>query len=945
MGDSRFTTESGSDGSFQIPGGQIGARIAVQIDDPRYVSASSTGILSKDSSLTLTARPGATINGRLVYPDGTPAAGITVFTEADRPSTMNAYIHADTGADGSYTLTGLATGKVYIETAPQKPNSDWVSAAAQDIYVTEGGTTNVPDIVMSHGATITGRVADKDGHPISDVPVGCYGPHRPEAQSACIADVTDLFGRYTLRVAPGTSMVYLQDVPPGSLRSQQMKRVDVADGASATVDFEIAQGAKVDGVLVDQSGKPLPGVEIRFGKQNNWDAPAVLSGQDGSFHASGLESGKLIAIAGSGWDIVSGGEVVTDTADPFRIVLQRTPVATISGMVTSPNGAPIGNVDITAQIMPPMGVGVSTNVVAQTDASGRYTLADVPTGREIRLEIRKSGYSLKTGGVVSSTGKDRYLVSDAVLAATNGTLTAKVLDGQGNPAVGALVASPDVDVVHFVTTDSSGAFTLNNLMDGPIRVMAASGPSCGMLTEQPGTPVNISLGAARTPSAQSDDALARQVLSDVATASDKSNYYARTFLPATLAGVDPEGAYTLAEYVDGSHRQWACDAVISSVIGLNDTKQRAWVATKIDSLHGGPAKQSLQIQLGIQESNTDPEPARKAYHDAVKSIRKPDKAEWAGLARMIYYGTRIGAPDADRFFDLAVAKAKGEPSPNGAPDSLEDFARVVGPASTAVALRAVGLVPEDTLHTPRADILAQIACRMADDDPAQARDLLASSKPSPFAYGITAVKIVDKTAATDPDGALALARTITDSAHRAVALARVAAYRPAQERVKLYREAFGLAIYDPKGYILAPWIAAVAYSNDPVEGASLLAKARAQVDKPDQNGYERQTDLPYAFYSATVAPGESRMRIEIDFARSQARTQQTWSLVPCAMAMAAVDPTRALEIAKQIPGDAGFDAQRKIAQYLLSSQPVRDTLRFDRWSASDTWVPGTPTEW
>lgn len=87
------------------------------------------------------------------------------------------------------------------------------------------------------------------------------------------------------------------------------------------------------------------------------------------------------------------------------------------------------------------------------------------------------------------------------------------------------------------------------------------------------------------------------------------------------------------------------------------------------------------------------------------------------------------------------------------------------------------------------------------------------------------------------------------------------------------------------------------------------------------------------------------MRIEIDFARSQARTQQTWSLVPCAMAMAAVDPTRALEIAKQIPGDAGFDAQRKIAQYLLSSQPVRDTLRFDRWSASDTWVPGTPTEW
>ena len=43
--------------------------------------------------------------------------------------------------------------------------------------------------------------------------------------------------------------------------------------------------------------------------------------------------------------------------------------------------------------------------------------------------------------------------------------------------------------------------------------------------------------------------------------------------------------------------------------------------------------------------------------------------------------------------------------------------------------------------------------------------------------------------------------------------------------------------------------------------------------------------------------------------------------------------------------DFRFDARRKIAQYLLATDAVRATLRFDRWMATDTWKPGTPTGW
>ena len=39
------------------------------------------------------------------------------------------------------------------------------------------------------------------------------------------------------------------------------------------------------------------------------------------------------------------------------------------------------------------------------------------------------------------------------------------------------------------------------------------------------------------------------------------------------------------------------------------------------------------------------------------------------------------------------------------------------------------------------------------------------------------------------------------------------------------------------------------------------------------------------------------------------------------------------------------EAMRKIAQYVLAPVAVRLGIPFDRWHASDTWIPGTPTGW
>jgi hypothetical protein len=107
----------------------------------------------------------------------------------------------------------------------------------------------------------------------------------------------------------------------------------------------------------------------------------------------------------------------------------------------------------------------------------------------------------------------------------------------------------------------------------------------------------------------------------------------------------------------------------------------------------------------------------------------------------------------------------------------------------------------------------------------------------------------------------------------------------------------------------------------------------------------------FAFYWAQVNPAEARLRMEVEFAQrlhGDNPQGRFFSLVPPMLAMSAVDVDRALELARSIPEtdpNTRFDAQRKIAQYVLASQEVRRTMPFDRWCASDTWIPGTSRQW
>jgi hypothetical protein len=147
-------------------------------------------------------------------------------------------------------------------------------------------------------------------------------------------------------------------------------------------------------------------------------------------------------------------------------------------------------------------------------------------------------------------------------------------------------------------------------------------------------------------------------------------------------------------------------------------------------------------------------------------------------------------------------------------------------------------------------------------------------------------------------------------------------------------------------------IAALAYEKDPALGRRFFADLKSRLARLRPDEVIDAAPVPdFAFYYARVDPLESRLLLERAWRRQVERHAKLdvvihWDGGQYALAMAAMDVERALEMARQLRDERErFETQRKIAQYVLSSDEVRRTMPFYRWATSrDNWTPGTTAD-
>ncbi|WP_028045224.1 carboxypeptidase regulatory-like domain-containing protein [Cellulomonas sp. URHE0023] len=261
--------------SFTAPNGS--AWVSELYDDAHTPETQTVVPLAPGASVTLhdaVLARGGTISGRILAPDGTPRAGIEVYASTDSGNGGG----ATTGADGAYTITGLADGDYLVNA-----QSDWGAnlvgvvypgtthwADAEHVHVSGAAPVLLGDMTLVAGASITGTVFGPDGAPLAGATVYALSQDGQDGSS------TGSDGTFTIKLLPpGTYQVMARnwfDAPvkivrtyyaatPGETRASQSTPVPLAAGGAAEgIDIHAAaQGSAQATVVATVAHAPVLG--------------------------------------------------------------------------------------------------------------------------------------------------------------------------------------------------------------------------------------------------------------------------------------------------------------------------------------------------------------------------------------------------------------------------------------------------------------------------------------------------------------------------------------------------------------------------------------------------------------------------------------------------------------------------------------------------------------
>jgi hypothetical protein len=530
---------AGADGSFRITGLGAGRIIlTAQTDDDRAGDEPTEvllGIAETATDVDVFVAPALSIAGRVVYDDGSPAAGAGVTVQQRGEATM-----VTAGDDGRFRVGGARPGRYRLR------------AEAEDSLKSEGVTVEVDrapvtDVVLTvaRGAYVTGRVEPAGPAEITVIPEDDGGGIKME-DGFLDLDLTG--GPATRTAADGTFRI--GPFPPGTVtlggKAPDGKRgeteVTVDAGGAAGVVIALEARGSIAGRVATKKGVPVPGAVVSLRRAtgpgglrrttivNGVDigADRAPCDGDGRFAVAGLDAGT--------WELTVlddlGAPIAFDRKDadaPERVELaanqQRSGVelvveakdGVIEGVVLGPDGAAVPDAWVTVapeeqrlpglgRIRGPGGPGragppepeaepaeggsiVESRVIVMDSGSGGA--GEIPpvltdsAGRFAVKHLRRGTYRVNAeglrGGARGSVGEVATGSDVTVKLQTLSKLAGTVTMG-GKPVVDYAVSVDGPTRKRREVHDDEGEFTMHGLDPGAYEVEARTPAGTGRAT-------------------------------------------------------------------------------------------------------------------------------------------------------------------------------------------------------------------------------------------------------------------------------------------------------------------------------------------------------------------------------------------------------------------------------------------------------------------------------
>lgn len=282
-----------------------------------------------------------------------------------------------TGADGIARADKLAPGEWSVSASA--PGHEPAGLERQTFA--PGGSIELAITLPAGGRTLSGTVTDATGGPVSGARIDAarlgnmMRPGRAVATTATGAD-----GTYSISVAEGQLMVEVSSPDYAA----QSRYVEVGP-TGAVADFQLVPGGAIEGIVRDATTKEGVASAVVLARRDGGGALRLAeggghvtkSGGDGRFRIGGLrpgayELGAAADVRASKSPTVVGIGVAEQVAD-VEVMISAGP--TVSGVVVDESGAPVPNIEVSAN-----GNGPGGGADDKTNAKGEFTLTGLAAG-------------------------------------------------------------------------------------------------------------------------------------------------------------------------------------------------------------------------------------------------------------------------------------------------------------------------------------------------------------------------------------------------------------------------------------------------------------------------------------------------------------------------------------------------------------------------------------